>query len=202
MAAGSSQGWSEMKVDDGSAVLAEVCDALAAGQPTRACDILRERYPFASLTKTARKPTARGSVRLFIRDGFIDRYSGTRLVFPGTLRLISKRLPEHFPYQSSWRLDSCHIGYWELFPTIDHILPVSRNGADDESNCVTTSMVRNAAKANFTLEELGWTLFPPGDRTKWDGLMGWFVTQAKADPTILVDPYLKQWFAAANAKPT
>jgi hypothetical protein len=74
---------------------------------------------------------------VFRRDGFIDRYSGVRLVCPATLRLISKRLPEQFPFHRNGRFDVCHFGFWELFPTIDHYVPVARGGADDESNWIT-----------------------------------------------------------------
>ncbi|MFF0818704.1 HNH endonuclease [Rhodococcus sp. NPDC003318] len=52
-------------------------------------------------------------------------------------------------------MSQTHFAYWELFPTIDHIVPVTRGGADDESNWVTTSMLRNSAKAHWTLDELG-----------------------------------------------
>ena len=40
--------------------------------------------------------------------------------------------------------------------TIDHVIPVARGGADDESNVVTTSMLRNSAKSNWLLDEVGW----------------------------------------------
>jgi len=62
----------------------------------------------------------------FARDGFVDRYSGARLVCGATLRLISKRPPVQFPFQPNWRTDACHFAFWDLAPTIDHILPVSR----------------------------------------------------------------------------
>ena len=128
----------------------------------------------------------------------MDRYSGIRLVCPAALRLISKQLPDQFPFQANWRTDACHFAFYELTPTIDHILPVSRGGADDDSNWATTSMLRNSAKANFTLDELGWSLWPPGDAKNWDGLLPWFIDQANADRTVLDDPYLRQWFSAAR----
>jgi hypothetical protein len=136
---------------------------------------------------------------VFRRDGFIDRYSGERLVCPATLRLISKRLPEAFPFHPNWRADACHFGYWELCPTVDHVLPISRGGADDETNWITTSMILNAAKGNFTLDELRWPPpLPPGNCADWDGLTGWFLDQATADRAIQDDRYLRGWFNAAN----
>lgn len=126
-------------MEDKTAVLAAVCGALTDGQSANAAAILRSRYPFVPLSNVGRRYSVRQSFSIFVRDGFIDRYSGARRVFPATPRLISKRLPEVFPFQSNWRTDACHFAYWELSPTIDHPLPVSRGGADDESNWVTTS---------------------------------------------------------------
>jgi hypothetical protein len=185
-------------MDDKAAVLADVCAALSGDQPIEAGAILRERYPFVPLVNAGRRYSVRQMLTAFVRDGFVDRYSGVRLVCVAALRLISKRLPDQFPFQTNWRTDACHFAFWELVPTIDHILPVSRGGADDESNWATTSMLRNSAKANFTLDELGWSLCPPGDMKDWDGLLGWFVDQANADRAVLDDPYLRQWFGAAS----
>jgi hypothetical protein len=98
----------------------------------------------------------------------------------------------------NWRTVACHFAFYELSPTIDHVLPVSRGGSDSEDNWVTTSMVRNSAKANFTLEELGWSLCPAGDMEEWDGLMGWFVAQGKTNPIIGSDAYLRQWLRVAQ----
>jgi hypothetical protein len=138
--------------DDKSAVLSDVCAALTGNQFALATDILRDRYPFAPLANVGRRYNFRQMIAVFMRDGFVDRYSGARLVFPARLRLISKLLPEPFPFHRNGRLDLCHFAFWEMFPTIDHLVPVARGGADDESNWITTSMVRNAAKSAFTLD--------------------------------------------------
>jgi hypothetical protein len=59
-------------------------------------------------------------------------------------------------------------------------------------------MLRNSAKANFTLDELGWSLSPRGDLREWDGLMSWFLIQVEENPTIL-DDNLRKWQRAAQA---
>ena len=120
-------------------------------------------------------------------------------MFPGTLRLLARLLPGEFPYHLNWKTDTCHFAFWELSPTIDHVVPVSRGGTDAESNWATTSMLRNGAKANFTLEELGWTMCPPGDLRDWDGLTSWFLVQAEEDPAILGNTFLRRWQMAARA---
>jgi hypothetical protein len=183
---------------DKAAVLTDVCAALSDNQPEEAGAILQERYPFVPLMKVGRRYSVRQMHSVFVRDGFTDRYSDMRLICPATLRLISKRLPYQFPFQTHWRTDTCHFAFYELAPTIDHILPVSRGGTNDESNLATTSMLRNSAKANFTLDELGWSLHHPRGMNGWNGLLSWFIDQANADDTVLNDPYLRQWFDAAE----
>jgi len=39
----------------------------------------------------------RSMLRVFMRDGFIDRYSGERLVFPGIMRALSFYMPGEIP---------------------------------------------------------------------------------------------------------
>ena len=180
-------------------VLSEVCSSLASGKFDDASHILREQYPFAKAGNAGRKWTSLQALRVFVRDGFTDRYSGCPLVFPGTLRIISSHLPTDFPFHPNWKTDQCHFAYWELVPTIDHLVPVSRGGEDDETNWVTTSMVKNAAKANFTLEEIGWKLYPREAGDSWDGLTSWFSEQITKYPDLLKNPYIQNWDRALRA---
>jgi hypothetical protein len=186
---------------DKCAVIASVCDALSRDALDAAVDRLTRDYPFAPQPTTPRKYGPVESTRVFVRDGFIDRYSGERLVFPPVLRLISLALPAAFPFHRNWKTDVTHPAYWEMGATIDHVIPVTSGGADDESNWVTTSMARNQAKQNWTLEQMGWTLHPLGDFTKWDGLIRWFLEATAQQPQILTDPKLqsiRQWHRAAQ----
>ena len=93
-------------------------------------------------------------------------------------------------------MSECHLAYWQLLPTIDHVIPVSRGGVDDESNWVCTSQLRNSAKSNWLLEELGWILHNPGDLDSWDGLVGWFLAYKTDNPDILEDKYINSWSLA------
>jgi hypothetical protein len=185
--------------DDRAAVLEDVCSALMNDRPNDAADILRTRYPFLPLSKSYRRYSPTQCMIVFSRDGFVDRYSGRRLVFPGTMRLLSRLLPYQFPFHNNWKTDACHCAFYELFPTIDHVNPVSRGGIDDVGNWVTTSMLLNSAKANFTLGELGWTIYPPGNMNEWDGLTNWFLRQIEKSAEVLQDPYLRRWHTAANS---
>ena len=180
-----------------SEVIAKVCTALAAGDAAAASAIARSEYPFIPVERARRRYSVYESLLVFWRDGFVDRFSGTRLVFPGTLRLLSLSLPDEFPYHSAWKMSECHAMYWELFPTIDHVMPLARGGRDEPSNTVTTSMLRNGAKANWTLAELGWEVFSPGDPAEWDGLVAWFLRMVEREPAQLSDRYLREWHRAA-----
>jgi 5-methylcytosine-specific restriction endonuclease McrA len=175
-----------------------ICAALERGGTEAASQIARQEYPFTPGHKENRKISERQSASIFIRDGFIDRYSGARLLYPGTLRLLTLKMPGEFPVHPNWDMSKSHIVYWELFPTVDHVTPIVRGGANDEANCVTTSMLRNSAKAHWTLEELGWKLLPPGNIQEWDGLMRWSYKFALREPGLLKDRYLKRWHKVAE----
>ena len=98
-------------------------------------------------------------------------------------------MPDEFPAHPHGKLTVSHIIYWELLPSIDHVVPIARGGADDESNWVTTSMMRNANKANWTLDELGWKLRDVDALPDWDGLLTWSRVYVDAHPTLRSDKY-------------
>ncbi len=172
-------------MNDKGLILKNVCDLLLDNRRDEASSIARSEYPFTINPVAGRKYTPYQSTLIFFRDGFIDRYDGKRLVFPGALRLLSILLPEEFPAHPNWKMSESHIMYWELFPTVDHIMPVARGGADDKSNWVTTSMINNGVKTHWTLEELKWELRQPGDIEDWDGLTDWFLTYIEKEPAFL-----------------
>jgi len=174
-------------------VLSRVCELLARGEALAAADCIRTHYP-PPLPQSPRgtwSPTR--AMRVFLRDGFTDRYSGSPLVFPGTLHALSVLLPDVFPYQKNWRQSDTHSGFWELYPTIDHVIPLARGGSDEEKNVVTTSMVRNAAKANWLLAELGWNSEPAPLVKDWDGLVASFLTLYEHSEIVRTHPRTKAW---------
>jgi hypothetical protein len=95
------------------------------------------------------------------------------------------------------KMSATHMAYWELYPMIDHVIPIARGGVNHESNWVTTSALRNSAKANWSIEELGWTLRQPGDFKHWDGLLSWFFQITEQEPSHLKDKYVRNWHRAA-----
>ncbi|MBI3880525.1 MAG: HNH endonuclease [Verrucomicrobia bacterium] len=183
---------------DRAAVIKHVCEALERGGPQTAASIAITEYPFEPPPDIKRKTSPETSLRIFARDGFLDRYSGDKLIFPGTLKILSLLMPKEFPYHPNWKATECHLMYWELLPTLDHVQPLARGGTDTPDNLVTTSMLRNAIKANWTLKETGWKLRRRGNLDKWDGLLNWFLKLVGSRPELLTDSYVRRWFRAAS----
>ena len=180
-------------------VLKRVAINLLSQNKSDAIKIIQNDYPFVYLPREKRMYTDKQKIKQFIKDGFIDRYSGQRLVNPGLLKVISYYLPNVFPYHPHWKMDECHNAYWELIPTVDHIHPIALGGTDSEENYATTSMLHNSIKNNWTLEQLQWTLYPAGDYTEWDGLTNLFIKLVEQDKELLKDTYIKRWYALSIA---
>src|SRR5262245_55670108 len=132
-------------------VLASACDLLAQRDQESAHALLVTELPFVSGALTGRAYGPVQALTLFRRDGFVCRYSGERLVFPGTLRLLSILMPEELPYHPNWKMTDTHSVYWQLYPTLDHVVPITHAGRDDDTNWVTTSQLRNSAKSGWLL---------------------------------------------------
>lgn len=188
-----------LPVQDKVDVLAGALADLAVGDMQSASMRIQTGYPFEVRKTGKRSWTPARALAIFKRDGFVDRYSGSRLVFPGAFQSLSMLLPAVFPAHPSWKMSETHFAYWELFPTMDHKVPIARGGSNDDDNLVTTSFLRNQAKSSWTLEELGWSLHPPGNIEEWDGLLSSTCILVAARPELLENKYLRGWHNAACA---
>lgn len=175
-------------------VLEKTANCMLSDKFIQAKQIINVEYPFRNPTTKVRKYTDKQKMYQFFKDGFIDRYSGDKLVNPGLLKVISYYMPKDFPYHPHWKMESCHNAYWELVPTIDHIYPIALGGIDTEENWVTTSMLHNSIKCNWTLEQLNWKLYPAGNYKNWDGLTNLFIKLVRKDTNLLQDRYVKKWY--------
>ena len=178
-------------------VLVAVCDLITQGRIPDATDVLNADYPAVVPPLQPKPISTRRLMQLFHRDGFTDRYSGERLVYPGALIALSILLGPSFPYHRNWKQSETHQAFYELYPTVDHVIPLARGGLNDDSNLVTTSMLRNSTKANWLLEELGW----PSERAPivegWDGLLGWFEEACTAHEIVRRDKAVQKWRRAS-----
>jgi len=178
---------------DKALVIKNVCGLLLNNKRQACIDFANKNYPFNDYKPQKRQYSKFQMCKVFLRDGFIDRYSGDKLLFPGLIKIMTIEFPDIFKYHRNWKMSETHMIYWDLFPTIDHLIPVARGGQDIESNWITTSMLRNSAKSNWTIDEIGWQLFNKGKLENWDGLMNFFIELTDKNPDYERDNYVKNW---------
>jgi 5-methylcytosine-specific restriction endonuclease McrA len=151
--------------DDRTSLLSSICTSLAQNDIPSARRKLTDSWRFTPKEVTKRTVTQAQALDVYFRDKFTCRYCGTKVVFPGTLRLMSILIPEDFPYHPNWKTDKTHPAYWELVASCDHLVPVARGGGSGMDNLVTACYRCNSSKANWTVEELGWGARPFLKRT-------------------------------------
>lgn len=179
-------------------LLLRVADALSVQGSTRATLTAKELLPWHPSKTTRGLVPKKKALRVFLRDRFVDRYSGSRLVFPGALLALGVLLPDAFPMSPTWKVSESHEVFYELWPFVDHIVPVTRHGTNAIENLVTTSSVNNSAKGTALLSELQWTLLPvPTAKESWDGMLGWFMSTVERHPSVLDHHQLKGWHSVA-----
>ncbi|MBE6001597.1 MAG: HNH endonuclease [Sarcina sp.] len=184
---------------DKATVFEKVTNHILSGDKDSAKNTIIEEYPFIPIKHAKRSYTVEEKMEQFLKDGFIDRYSGERLVNPGIFKVLSNYFPEEFPYHPHGKTTEAHIAYWEMFPTIDHKQAIAKGGEDEKSNWVTTSMLKNGAKSHWTLEQLQWEIYDPGNLSDWDGLTGKFIAIVENDAqNLLADAYIKRWYDASK----
>lgn len=69
-----------------SDAIKKTCRLISKGKLDQAGDLIDKEYPFVPLIKGKRSYTPREMTKVFMRDGFIDRYRGTKLIYPPALR--------------------------------------------------------------------------------------------------------------------
>lgn len=70
-----------------------------------ALEIINNQYKFEYKKTGKRSYNDKEKLKIFIRDGFIDRYSGDKLLNPGILKVFSAYFPKEFPYHRNWKMD-------------------------------------------------------------------------------------------------
>ena len=116
----------------------------------------------------------RDKFEVFRRDHYQCRYTGIKLITHPMLELLSYLLPSQFPYHnpphgSDSGAKNTHLLVWVLWPSVDHILPVSQGGLNEMSNYTTANSKFNMFKGNILNEHLGLDFVDAGD-TNWKGL--------------------------------
>lgn len=185
-------------MDEHAEVIAKAVNKLITQDKESAIQIIDSCYPFRKITVHHRAYTTNQKFMVFFRDGFIDRYTGEKLINPGVLKALSFYFPDKFPYHPHWKMQETHVAYWELVPTIDHIVPIAQGGKDNLENWVTTSMLHNQIKNNWSLEQLNWRLHTPGNIDQWNGLTKMFITLVRQNDELLQDKYIRLWYQTSK----
>jgi len=178
---------------DKALLIKDICDLLLDEKRQDSYNFANENYPFITSLPQKRHYSKFQMCKVFLRDGFIDRYSGDKLLFPGLIKILTIEFPDIFKYHRNWKMSDTHMVYWDLFPTIDHLIPISRGGQNNDNNWITTSMIRNSAKSNWTIEEIGWKLHAKGELDNWDGLVNYFIELTNKNPDYEKDKYVRDW---------
>ena len=178
---------------DRALLIKNICGLLLDDKKQDCIEFANENYPFVHCLPQKRQYSKFQMCKVFLKDGFIDRYSGDKLIFPGLIKIMTNEFPDIFKYQRNWKMSETHMIYWDLCPTIDHLVPVARGGQDIEENWITTSMIRNSAKSNWTIEEIGWELHNKGELKNWDGLVSYFLELIDKNPDYEKDSYILNW---------
>ena len=184
-------------MNEKSEIIESIAHLLLNGQRNEAKEIINNVYPHRFYNVEKRSYTTAQKMKQFCKDGFIDRYTGYRLLNPGILKVITYFFPLEFPYQTHWKMTETHIAYWELMPTVDHIYPIARGGYDNPDNWATTSMKNNSIKSNWSLDEIHWELHPSGNMEDWDGLTSIFLKIVAQNMELLNDSYIEVWYKAS-----
>jgi hypothetical protein len=177
-------------------VIENACELILNNQKEQAKATINKHYKHNVEKIATRSMSNDDRLKIFMRDGFIDRYTGQKLLFPNVLRILSMELGDVFPFHPNWKMSDCHIAFWEFYPTCDHVIPIARGGENVAENIVTTSMKINSAKSNFLMEELGLKLYEKGSIKNWDGMITWYRKYIKNNQKILENNYIAGWHHA------
>ncbi len=137
--------------------------------------ILRKRLmkePVAKLAKvSSRMPCTELIQSIFARDGWRCRFCGCRVVLAESRKIMSKALPGAIPWNMK-KIDYSHGAFFAMSASLDHVVPHSAGGTNEEDNLVTACHPCQFGRGAFLLEEVG-LIDPrtrPPVRDGWDGL--------------------------------
>ena len=122
---------------------------------------------------------------IYLRDGWRCRYCGVRVID----RAMRTKLHRLMPEVARWgaRNADKHSALAALSASLDHVVPHSRGGSNEESNLVTACNACQFGRGQWTLEEVGF--LDPREfasvRDAWDGLTRLGQDMASENPEIL-----------------
>lgn len=122
------------------------------------------------LRTPGRMPPAKAQDAIFERDKWCCRFCGVRVICKKARSVFTRA----FPAEAHWggKEYAQHTALYALESSVDHVVPHSRGGNNDESNLVTSCYCCQRGRGQWTLEEV--ELLDPREfavtDTGWDGL--------------------------------
>lgn len=118
-------------------------------------------------------PDKRRRREIYQRDHYVCRYAhcGRHTVDEWVLAALGRLLPEELTYHPNWKLTVGHPVIWTYAATLEHVLPWSQGGGNDDTNLITACAGCNYSKSNHTIESLGWQVGAVAPTETWDGLV-------------------------------
>jgi 5-methylcytosine-specific restriction endonuclease McrA len=137
-------------------------------------DPLVHRYPLIRHPKERQirtpRPTESVKAKIYARDGCRCRYCGVRVIVPKAITVLANMFPE-LPELRTVSAEQ-HAAFFAMKAVVDHVIPWSVGGRNDESNLVTSCQCCNYGKWTYLIDEIDfidpWTR--PPVRDEWDGL--------------------------------
>lgn len=146
------------------------------------------KAPAGKAAKTAsRMPSGDMTRALFAHDGWRCRFCDCRVVPPKVRTAMRAALPGAIPWTET---DGFHGAFYAMSASVDHVVPHSAGGTNEETNLVTACWSCQFGRGAWSLEEVG--LLDPRTRPPvkdgWDGLerlLTWTAPAAPGVPTVL-----------------
>ncbi len=151
-------------------VLFEHADVVMNGRNPRVQRKRTVALPTAEVTKVPlRMPSGAATKALFARDGWRCRFCDCRVVPPKARSAMRAALPGAIPWSDT---EGFHGAFYALSASVDHVVPHSAGGTNEEDNIVTACWSCQFGRGAWSLDEVG--LLDPRHRApikdEWDGL--------------------------------
>ncbi len=128
-------------------------------------------YPPKTLPAKHGRPTKKVEHRIFERDNWHCRFCGIRVIDRRVRTIMSRLIPDKQLLRGRGNLKrhACYV----VSTSLDHVLPRSWGGTNDESNLVTACWPCQFSRMENRIDEC--RIFDPRDRepiqSNWDGLL-------------------------------